>query len=101
MTIAEPDEGGVVPPPVYTLTRVHTPEFHTHVPDKTKHLAQSILEKMKMEVTKNPCEPIGIITFSGCNLKHFWLRQELKKSLCVSVCVSVCPECTQRIFREH
>ena len=62
--VSEPDEeGGPEPPPVYTLTRVHTAEYHTHVPDRTKHIAQSILELMKSEVSRNPCAPIGMITF--------------------------------------
>lgn len=61
VTVSLPEEeGGPVPPPVYRLERVHTPEFHNHTPDNTRNIARSIIGKMMEEITKNPCLKIGM-----------------------------------------
>ena len=62
VTYHEPEEeGGPVPPPTFTLVSIHTPEWHNHVPDNSKHLADHIMQIMKNEITKNPCDRIGNI----------------------------------------
>ena len=53
-------EGGQAPPPVYTLERIHTPEWHNHVPDNTRNIARCIIGKMRDKVTENPCAKIGM-----------------------------------------
>ena len=46
----EPLEDGTVPPPILRLSMIHTPDSHNHPPDSCRFLAQSIMQKMKLEI---------------------------------------------------
>ena len=54
----EPLEDGTVPPPVLKLVLIHTPDSHNHAPDSCRFLAQSIMQKMKLEIQEFPCNKI-------------------------------------------
>ena len=54
-------EDGPVPPPTYTLVSIHSPDWHSHVPDNSKHIADHIMQIMKDAITRNPCDRIGNI----------------------------------------
>ena len=60
VTQLEPKEaGGPVPPPIFTLSRIHSPEVHNHEPSDGKHIADHIMQVMKNELMKNPSTKIG------------------------------------------
>ena len=63
VTYHEPEEGGPVPPPTLTLVSIHSPEWHSHNPDSSKYLADHIMQIMKDNITRNPCDRIGNIIF--------------------------------------
>ena len=64
MTHLEPKEvGGPVPPPIFTLSSIHSPEVHNHDPSDAKHIADHIMQVMKDELAKNPSIKIGKISF--------------------------------------
>ena len=66
-------------PDVYTLVRIHTPEWHNHVPDNTGNICRSIIGKMMAEITKNPCAKIGMFNFYLCLSLSFILSGPMAK----------------------
>ena len=55
VTHLEPKEvGGPAPPPIYTLSSIHSPEVHSHGPDDAKHIADHIMQVIKEEFMKDP-----------------------------------------------
>lgn len=57
-----PDEDSPCPDPVpVKLVEVSTPEYHSqwHTGDNSRNIAHQILQIMKKEVEKNPCNKIG------------------------------------------
>ena len=69
MTDLEPKEvGGPIPPPIYTLSSIHSPEVHNHEPDPAKHIADHIMQLMKDELAKNPSIKIGKLIFHDINV---------------------------------
>ena len=63
VSVSEPEgddeSDGPASPLVYTLTEIHSPSYHSHEPENTKFIANSIMQMMKDEITKNPCNRIG------------------------------------------
>ena len=69
VTHLEPKEaGGPVPPPIYTLSSIHSPEVHSHGPDDAKHIADHIMQVIKEEFMKDPSVKPGKL---GADLRLF------------------------------
>ena len=82
VTYHEPEEGGPVPPPTLTLVSINSPEWHSHNPDSSKYLADHIMQIMKANITRNPCDRIGniIFFFGRCNYCYIFIRANGRKS---------------------